>query len=179
MTGVQTCALPISLGLEPPPNLIDAFNGILKDPQRLAVLTAQDIGMMTSGAVAMSVADGSRWKPIAEALALRLSQHYFHERGRLFFNQGTGLRRPFSSFASQVYSMLALYQYGEAFSADTFTKIANQTAAHLLELQGPRGEWPWFYHAPGGRVVDFYEVYSVHQHGMAPAFLHHAVAHPS
>ena len=27
---------------------------------------------------------------------------------------------------------------------------------------------------PGGRVVDFYEVYSVHQHGMAPAFLEHA-----
>ena len=27
------------------------------------------------------------------------------------------------------------------------------------------------------QIVDFYEIYSVHQHGMAPAFLHHAVAH--
>jgi hypothetical protein len=28
-----------------------------------------------------------------------------------------------------------------------------------------------------GTVVDFYEVYSVHQHGMAPAVLHHAIRH--
>src|SRR5262245_33593719 len=28
-----------------------------------------------------------------------------------------------------------------------------------------------------GTVVDFYEVYSVHQHGMAPAILHHAIRH--
>src|SRR5262249_43631252 len=152
-------------------------NSILNNPQKFSALTAQDIGMMASGAVAMSVVDGNRWKPIAETLALRLSQHYFHKHGRLFFNQGTGLRRSFSSFASQVYSMLALYHYGETFAADKFITIANQTAAHLLELQGPRGEWPWFYYAPAGQVVDFYEVYSVHQHGMAPAFLHHAVAH--
>ncbi|MGH9823372.1 MAG: hypothetical protein ACREDR_08985, partial [Blastocatellia bacterium] len=38
-------------------------------------------------------------------------------------------------------------------------------------------EWPWFF-APGrGTVVDFYEVYAVHQHGMAPAILHHAIRH--
>jgi hypothetical protein len=45
-----------------------------------------------------------------------------------------------------------------------------------MQLQGPQGEWAWFYDVPHGSVVDFYEVYSVHQHGMAPAFLHHAEA---
>ncbi len=49
--------------------------------------------------------------------------------------------------------------------------------AALLELRGPRAEWPWFYDARTGRVVDMYPVYSIHQDGMAPAFLHHAVAH--
>ena len=44
----------------------------------------------------------------------------------------------------------------------------------MLELQGPNGEWPWFFDVPHGIVVDFYEVYSVHQYGMAPAFLQFA-----
>ena len=47
----------------------------------------------------------------------------------------------------------------------------------MITLQGPRGEWGWFYYVPRGQIVDFYEIYSVHQHGMAPAFLHPAVAH--
>ena len=52
---------------------------------------------------------------------------------------------------------------------------ANACVTKLIALQGPQGEWPWFYAAGQGTVVDFYEVYSVHQHGMAPAILHHAI----
>ncbi|HMH02338.1 MAG TPA: hypothetical protein VK555_13040, partial [Terriglobales bacterium] len=47
----------------------------------------------------------------------------------------------------------------------------------LIEWQGPNGEWPWFFDAASGRVLDFYEVYSVHQYGMAPAFLELAEQH--
>jgi hypothetical protein len=164
----------VSIGLEPPGHLIEAFDRIVNDHRRLASLTAQDIGMMTSGAIAMSSVDARRWKPIAQELAARLTQQYFHEPTRLFFNQATGTRRAFSSFASQVYSILALYQYGEAFAVEAPIRIASMAASRLIELQGPRGEWPWFYYVPRGQVVDFYEVYSVHQHGMAPAFLNHA-----
>jgi hypothetical protein len=55
--------------------------------------------------------------------------------------------------------------------------IANGCARKLIELQGPNGEWPWFFDAQSGRVLDFYEVYSVHQYGMAPAWLEFAEAH--
>jgi hypothetical protein len=72
---------------------------------------------------------------------------------------------------------LALYQFGETFERDWAIDLANKAAARLIALQGPRGEWGWFYFVPEALVVDFYEIYSVHQHGMAPAFLHHAVAH--
>jgi hypothetical protein len=106
-----------------------------------------------------------------------LREHYRDPASRIFYNQGVGYRRHFSSFASQVYSMLALYQFGSAFGEDWATHLASQAAARIIELQGPRGEWGWFYYIPRGQVVDFYEVYSVHQHGMAPAFLHHAIAH--
>ena len=134
--------------------------------------------MLASGCVAMAAADGgARWRRAADTLVQHLQRNHYNAETNLFYNQGAGLRRPFSSFASQVYSMLALYQYGEAFGADWALRVANDAAARIIALQGARGEWAWFYYVPGGRVVDFYEIYSVHQHGMAPAFLHHAVRH--
>ena len=165
------------LGISPPGRLIDATQAILADRRKFEALTAQDIGMLTSGAIAMTLAEGNRWRSMADRLAERIRTRYHHPTSNLFFNQGNGLRRAFSSFASQVYSSLALYQYGEAFQADWALRIAKLASSKLISLQGPRGEWAWFYYVPGGQVVDFYEVYSVHQHGMAPAFLHHAVAH--
>jgi hypothetical protein len=49
--------------------------------------------------------------------------------------------------------------------------MATTCVRKLIALQGPQGEWPWFFDAATGRVLDFYEVYSVHQCGMAPALL--------
>ena len=60
---------------------------------------------------------------------------------------------------------------------DRAIQIANACTRKLIERQGPNGEWPWFFDAASGRVLDFYEVYSVHQYGMAPAFLGHAEQH--
>jgi hypothetical protein len=37
----------------------------------------------------------------------------------------------------------------------------------IISLQGPRGSNTY----RGRQVIDFYEIYSVHQHGMASAFL--------
>jgi hypothetical protein len=140
-------------------------------------MTAQDVGMLVSGTTAMSVKEGGRWRGFADMLVARLPRHYYNSRHQLFYNQPSGFRRNFSSFASQVYSMLALYEYGEAFGADWAIQLANEASRRVISLQGPLGEWAWFYYIPGGQIVDFYEVYSVHQHGMAPAFLHHAVNH--
>lgn len=165
------------LGLAPSKAVVDHVDRILASPTALRSLSAQDIGLLLTGVTAMAAGDGARWRPAADMLASRIRADYRHPLTRLFYNQGAGLRRAFSSFASQVYSLLGLYRYGEAFGAEWAIEMANQSAARLIELQGPRGEWAWFYYVPGGRVVDWYEVYSVHQHGMAPAFLHHAAQH--
>ena len=79
-----------------------------------------------------------------------------------------GPRRRFGSFATQTYLTLACYAFGELMSDDRAIKVANGCTRKLIERQGPRGEWPWFFDAASGRVLDFYEVYSVHQYGMAP-----------
>lgn len=166
-----------TLGFAPPDRLIDHVTMLLTSSHALDTMTAQDVGMLASGSIAMSVKDGGRWRALADMLVERLRHHYYNSRTNLFYNQPNGFRRNFSSFASQVYAMLALYQYGEAFGADWAIQLANEASRRIISLQGPLGEWAWFYYVPGGRIVDFYEVYSVHQHGMAPAFLHHAVAH--
>jgi hypothetical protein len=165
------------LGIEPPGWLIDQVTAILAVPRKLLRLNAQDIGMLLSGATALALQDSGQWRAVADRLITHLLDHYYHPISHLFYNQGSGYRRPFSSFASQVYSILALYQYGEAFGADWSINVANQASQRIIVLQGQRGEWGWFYYVPRAQIVDFYEIYSVHQHGMAPAFLHHASAH--
>src|SRR5262249_55027978 len=86
-------------------------------------------------------------------------------------------RRRFGSFATQTYLTVACYRYGEFIRDDRAVEIANSVARKLIALQGPQGEWPWFFDINRGIVADFYEIYSVHQCGMAPAFLEHAERH--
>jgi hypothetical protein len=165
------------LDIEPPGSLVDQVNAILANPYALRRATAHDIGMLVSGITAMALRDGGQWGAAAETLATYLRKHYHDRSSHIFYNQGNGYRRRFSSFASQVYSILALYHFGEAFDRRWALEAANEATAQMIALQGPRGEWGWFYYVPRAQVVDFHEIYSVHQHGMAPAFLHHAVAH--
>ncbi len=132
--------------------------------------------MLLSRSTAMALKRSAQWRRAAEMLATHLRTHYHDPSSHIFYNQGVGYRRSFSSFASQAYSILALYQFGETFDRCAID-LANKAAARMIALQGPRGEWGWFYYVPRAQIVDFYEIYSVHQHGMAPAFLHHAVAH--
>jgi hypothetical protein len=165
------------LGIEPPSMLLDRVNAILASARRLLRCTAQDIGMLLSGASAMALASGGHWRRAAETLAFHLAKNYRDPSTHIFYNAGLGYRRRFASFASQVYPILSLYQFGEALAQQWAIRLADEGASQMIRLQGPRGEWGWFYYVPQARTVDFYEVYSVHQHGMAPAFLHHAVAH--
>jgi hypothetical protein len=166
-----------ALGTTPPGWLTDHVLTLLASDRRRLSLTAQDAGMLTSGCAAMAEAQGGIWTGAAAGLAEHLRRHHYEPRSQLFYNSGAGWRRVFASFAAQIYPALALYQYGETFGADWAVRMADSSAARLIALQGRQGEWPWFFHVPSGRVVDFYEIYSVHQHGMAPALLHHAVRH--
>jgi hypothetical protein len=123
---------------------------------------AQDLGMLLTGVVAQTRAGNVEWSefaaPLFEFLKLR-----FRNGSGLFLDAAVGLRRRFSSFATQVYLAIASYQYGDLFGDAGAIALGNACVRRLIELQGPQGEWPWFYDASGGRVVDFYEVYSVHQ----------------
>ena len=75
------------------------------------------------------------------------------------------------SFADQVYPMYAMAQFSKAYQHEEAAKRSLKTALGICEEQGPLGQWWWHYDAPGGRVVDGYPVFSVHQHAMGPMTL--------
>jgi hypothetical protein len=156
-----------------PASVVAHVRSMLAEKRNWWTFSAQDLGMILIGVTAQAKRQPAPWAPLAAALFNFLNQHYAC-RSNLFFNSARGLRRRFGSFATQTYLTLACYIYGEFANHRDAIELANSTTRKLLELQGPNGEWPWFFDVPNGIVVDFYEVYSVHQYGMAPAFLQFA-----
>lgn len=164
------------LGLAIPNDILRHIYQITSESSHWKSFRAQDLGMILVGVVAQAKKDEKRWSPIARGLFKFLIDRY-HAGSGLFFDAAFGLRRRYASFATQTYLLLACYVYGELMKDDRAIHTANTCARKLIEWQGPNGEWPWFFDAVSGRVLDFYEVYSVHQYGMAPAFLEHAERH--
>lgn len=164
-----------ALELNAPASAMSRMKQLAADPAATAAWTAQDMGLTLSGAVACAASEP--WlRPFADYLADIILQRLC-VRGGLFRDAATGPRRHFATFASQVYAALSLYHYGEFTSNLRAISAANACVSKLIALQGPNGEWPWFYSPAAGKIVDPYEIYSVHQHGMGPALLQHAVRH--
>jgi hypothetical protein len=164
------------LDLPIPVEVLAHIKSILSERRNWRAFRAQDLGMLLTGAVAQARRDPRTWSATADALFAFLVEHYHCSSG-LFFDSAFGLRRWFGSFATQTYLTLACYAYGEFANNASAIEMANVAARKLIARQGPNGEWPWFFHVPSATVVDFYEIYSVHQYGMAPAFLEYAERH--
>jgi hypothetical protein len=164
------------LGLRITDPVLARITSILASKKNWRAFRAQDLGMLLTGAVAQARHEPETWPAIANALFAFLVERYHCSSG-LFFDSAYGVRHWFGSFATQTYLTLACYSYGEFANDHRAIHIANSAARKLIALQGPKGEWPWFFHVPSATVVDFYEVYSVHQYGMAPAFLECAERH--
>jgi len=164
------------LGLALPDDVSRHIDKVILDRSRWRSFSAQDLGMILVGVVGQAKVDRKKWSPVATELFAFLLERY-HASSGLFYDSTFGVRRRYASFATQTYLLLACYAYGELMNSNRAIQIANAGTRKLIELQGPNGEWPWFFDATTGRVLDFYEVYSVHQYGMAPAFLELAEQH--
>jgi hypothetical protein len=164
------------LNLDIPEATARELKPLLAAPKNWWSFRAQDLGMLLTGIVAQAKAGRGDWHQLATPLFLFLRDRY-HCESELFFDAAWGFRRRFTSFATQVYLAIACYYYGELTGDASAIAMANACSRKLIQLQGPQGEWPWFMDASECRVLDFYEVYSVHQYGMAPALLECAERH--
>jgi hypothetical protein len=164
------------LKLELPAELESHIHDLLADRRNWSSFRAQDIGMLLTGLSVQVNAGNRRGESLIRPLFHYMVENYSSPSG-LFYDSPTSWRRRFASFATQTYLTIACYNVSGLLKDDRPLALANACVKKLISLQGPQGEWPWFYHVPTGKVVDFYEVYSVHQDGMAPAFLEHAERH--
>ena len=153
-----------------PADVDDAIHVFLRTRSNWGSFRAQDVGMILTGLSARASAGDGKGDDLLKPLFEHLLHRHACTSG-LFLEGGGFLRRNFATFATQTYLTIACYTYYEYSGDERALALANACARKLIGLQGPQGEWPWFYYVPGGQVVDFYEVYSVHQDGMAPAFL--------
>jgi hypothetical protein len=117
-----------------------------------------------------------RQLPDGDAGMLRQAVDFLLESNQassgLFYHRGArGPRRRFPNFATQIYSIFALATAGRLGRDERALPAAQLAADRVLSLQLPDGGWPWLYDAETARVVERYELYSVHQHAMAPMAL--------
>jgi hypothetical protein len=116
-----------------------------------------------------------RWEPTARACYTLLQRNqgpsgfFGHLATRA--NLRGWLRGRIGSFADQVYPILALTHFAEAFHDQAALAAAQACARAICQAQGRLGQWWWHYDAGSGRVAQRYPVYSVHQDGMAPMAL--------
>jgi hypothetical protein len=110
---------------------------------------------------------GQERELLAKALDLLLERN--RAASGLFYHSASGgLRRRLPNFATEIYSILALATAARLRVDERALPAAMSAADRLLSHQLPDGGWPWLFDAEGDRVVERYELYSVHQHAMGP-----------
>jgi hypothetical protein len=147
-------------------DLMERLEASLADGDGLAAREGMELAWIVQGHALQAE---ERRERFADALEVLLANQ---ARSGLFYHSGTpGLRRRFPNFATEIYSVLALATVARLGLDERALPAARRAADVLLGLQLEDGGWPWLYDAETGRVVERYEIYSVHQHGMAPMAL--------
>ena len=156
-----------SIGVEVPEKAASLFDWILNRTDNYSDLSAQGLAWT----MAACVACGAKYREKALALLRYVTERYIHPRSGLVQHSPTGFRKNWASFAASCYMAYALLLLARETGNQEARRTGLRVARALVRLQGPQGQWAWFYHIPGGRVGDYYPIYSVHQHAMAPFFL--------
>jgi hypothetical protein len=86
----------------------------------------------------------------------------------LICHTGRGPRRRFPNFATQIYTALALACIAKLDIDPRAARAGRLLGDALLNIQLRDGGWPWIVDAFRSRIVEPYEIYTVHQDAMAP-----------
>ena len=145
---------------------------IIENKKVLLGCSLQDLCWILTGLTSYAKKSGSEvGRELSERVFKVLHQHYFNRDTLFPFHSLEAYRRRFVSFGGIVYFLKSLYDYSHTFSDKYAETIFRELTIRIISLQGPMGEWPWFFDAKRGEVVDYYQIYSVHQDSMAMLFL--------
>jgi hypothetical protein len=152
--------------------LLQKLEGLVGAQGGWATCLGMDIAWIIIGAGSAARGSGSSAAvKVLREVVESVCGHYVSDCGLLYHFGESNPRRRFPNFATQIYNVYALSCAGEFLGDDRPLTVARRIADKLLALQLPCGGWPWLYDAKRGCVVERYEIYSVHQDGMAPMSL--------
>jgi len=135
-------------------------------------LPLQEVAWILSGMAAYARhAKSNDAADAARTLFRHISDKYADHASGLACADDSSARRRFVSFGGTAYFVKSLYDYHDAFGDEEARARARASTLRVIALQGPRGEWPWFIDARRATVLDWYQVYTVHQSSMSMLFL--------
>lgn len=161
-SGVDSSALERTFG---------AIATLAGSDSRIRSVNVQDLMWLLWGALAASDAEIVGADEVAERLFTTLDLHFLRTGDVLPRHVLCRYRGGVVSFGASVYYLRAVYQYAKRFRSDVCMEMFGRAVTALLLSQGPQGEWPWLVSCHDGRPLDYYPVFTVHQHSMAMLFL--------
>jgi len=151
---------------------LDRIASRVKNERGLAKLNLQDLSWMLAGLTKYAELTGDpRAAVAARACFQSLHQHCLHPGTHLPSHSIRRYRRAFSSFGGVAYFLWSVYHFARVFNDRQARGIFQDGVRQIIALQGRQGEWPWFLNASDATVLDWYQLYSVHQDAMAMLFL--------
>jgi hypothetical protein len=158
------------------PQVLGRLRAFANNPALLRTLTIQEMAQMLSALCEIFVATGSaEAQAMAESVRTSMSRHFCSDDHLFPRHSLEWYRSRFVSFGAITYYLRSMYDSATHLGHASDGEAYADGVRHLLRVQGPSGEWPWFFDRQAGRVLDWYEVFSVHQHAMAFLWLFPAV----
>jgi hypothetical protein len=151
--------------------VMSRVRAIAADQSQLGRLTVQQVSWLLWGAVASGRRGMAEAEPAAHGLFRTMADRFRRPGDALPRHTTGGLRGGLVSFGASVYYLRSAQEYGCQYESAEAMALFDRGVSALLSAQGPQGEWPWLISCRDGRPLDYYPVFSVHQHSMSMLFL--------
>jgi hypothetical protein len=149
---------------------------ILIERKLWSELSLQDISWAFLGLIKyIELNNDSSIKESVEKLFKYIDEYFLNKDTFIPYHNLRLWRKAFVSFGAVTYYLLSLYEYSRVYNDQYAKSIFKECCLRIMSLQGEYGEWPWFIDTKTGKVLDWYEGYSVHQDSMAMLFLFPAI----
>ena len=143
----------------------------LVQPSDALALSIQDVAWASFGITTYAEKSGDGEAIDLAERVIRYLHEDFMNSVTMLPRHDAGLRGGFVAFGGVSYFLMALGHFARAFDDGHVKGLFTEAVGRALLLQGENGEWPWFIDSATGRVMDWYQIYSVHQDSMAMLFL--------
>jgi hypothetical protein len=150
---------------------VDRIRRVMAERRSVLSLNLQDLGWMLWGSsvaaregLVDSAQDADRIFDVVE-------RDFVDRRSGLARHSRRFYRRNLVSFGSTVYFLRSSYEYAALSGSRRARDLYESGVQKMIDIQGPRGEWPWMIAVRTARPIDFYPVFAVHQDSMAMLFL--------